>query len=194
MQGEVDPLLPSWIMQADFALIMGLSFLWKTNRKKKTRVDYLAILHSPINFCLMFIFMLTCYTLEVPWSSMRSSFRKTFWQFPLRPFANVTLTTASQHLGLVNHLFPPIQPRSPFVPCVCVHHLQQQHQLEHQSSRTVRWDNEAITPAGRFSQLAKVSSCFSCLGVHGIAFICLKCVLSFFVGNVPTLSRDQDRW
>ena len=52
-------------MQADFALIiMGLFVEHKS--EKKTRVDYLAILHSPINFCLMFIFMLTCYTLEVP--------------------------------------------------------------------------------------------------------------------------------
>ena len=60
MHVEVDPLLPSGIMQADFALIiMGLFVEQKS--EEKTRVDFLAILHSPMNICLM----LTCYTLEV---------------------------------------------------------------------------------------------------------------------------------
>ena len=52
---------------------------------------------------------------------------------------------------------------------MCVHHLQWQHQ----SSPTVRWDNEAITPAGRFSQLAKkyrpASHASACMGLHSSA-------------------------
>ena len=64
MHVEVDPLLPSGIMQADFALIIGGKSFCGTEIGRKRLC--LAILHSPMNICLMFIFMLTCYTLEVP--------------------------------------------------------------------------------------------------------------------------------